>query len=96
MSKPKFAPEFAGKRFLSIWPALLWRGVVYGIFVGFALGTLAGVAVESAGRPDQVRFLEAMLGTMVFAPIALGIRAIVLKKRYPSTNTRLVPQDLAA
>src|SRR5215218_8435061 len=96
MSKSKFAREFAGKRFLSIWGSLLWRGVVYGIFVGFALGTLAGVAVESAGRPDQVNLLEAMLGIMFLAPTALGIRAIVLKKRYPSSNTRLVPQDLAA
>ena len=96
MSKSKFAPEFAGKRFQSIWGALLWRGVVYGIPVGLFVGTFVGIAVEAIGRPHLAGLVGAMLATVICVPVSLTIRNVVLKKRYPSTNTRLVPQDLAA
>ena len=96
MAQSKNYPSFTGRRFFAIWPALLWRGVVYGIPVGFALGTIAGVAVESAGRPDQISSLEVLLGTIVFVPMALGITYIVSKKRYEPVAANPVPYDVAA
>jgi len=96
MSQSKFAPESAGKRFLSIWGELLWRGVVYGIPVGLLVGTFVGIAVEAIGRPHLVGPVGAMLGTVICVPVSLTIRNVVLKKLYPSSNNRLLPQDLAA
>ena len=96
MPKSKFAREFAGKRFLSIWGALLWRGVVYGIPLGLLIGTFVGIAVEAIGQPHLAGLVGAMLAPVICVPVSLTIRNVVLKKRYPSSNTRLVPQDLAA
>jgi hypothetical protein len=96
MAQSKVNPSFTGKRIRAIWPALLWRGVVYGVPVGFALGTIAGVAVESAGRPDQITSLEVLLVTIVFVPIALGITSTVSKKRVESFANDPVLHDIAA
>ena len=95
MAQSKIYPKFTEKGFFAISPALR-RGVVYGIPTGFALGTIAGVAVESAGRPDQTSSLQALLGAIVFIPIALGITSIVSKKRYTTFTAAPVPHNIAA
>lgn len=93
MAKSKCAPDFTGKRFLSIWWALLWRGLVYGIPVGFVLGAVVGAVVAALGRPDLVDLVASMIGTIVYIPISLIITTIALKKRYGSFSIRLVPHE---
>lgn len=91
----KFAADFPGNRVLSIWWALLWRGVVYGIPAGFVLGALVGAVVAALGRPDLVDLVGAMLGTIIYVPISLIITSMVLKKRYGEFSIRLLPHDSA-
>ena len=96
MSKSKFAPEFAGKRFLSIWRELLWRGVVYGIPAGFVLGAIIGIVIATLERPDLLEVVGAMLGTIVYVPISLIVTTVVLKKRYRSFSISLSPHESAS
>ena len=96
MEKSNVADEFTGKHVMSIWWALLWRGVVYGIPIGFILGAIVGVVVAALGRPDLVDFVGAMLGTIIYVPVSFLITMIVLKKRYGSFSIRLMPHDSAA
>jgi uncharacterized membrane protein YjjP (DUF1212 family) len=96
MEKSNFADEFTGKHVMSIWWALLWRGVVYGIPIGFILGAIVGVVVAALGRPDLVDFVGAMLGTIIYVPVSFLITMIVLKKRYGSFSIRLMSHDSAA
>ena len=84
MIKSKFAPDFTRKRILAIWWALLWRGVVYGMPVGFVLGAITGVVVAALGRPDLVDLVAAIIGTIIYVPVSLIITTVVLKKRYGS------------
>ena len=91
----KFAADFTGKRFLSIWRALLWRGVVYGIPVGFVLGAIVGVVIAALEQPGLIHLVGAMLGTIIYVPISLIITSIVLKKRYGSFSIKLLPHDSA-
>ena len=95
MAKSKIASDFAGTRILSIWWALLWRGVVYGIPVGFILGAITGVVVAALGRPDLVDLVAAIIGTIIYVPVSLIITTIVLKKRYGSFFITLVSNESA-
>ena len=92
----KYDRDFTGKQVLSIWWALLWRGVVYGIPVGFVLGALVGVVVAALGRPDLIELVGAMLGTIIYVPVSFIITTIVLKKRYGSFSIRLLPRESAS
>lgn len=92
----KYGRDFTGKHVLSIWWALLWRGVVYGIPVGFVLGALVGVVVAALERPDLVDLVGAMLGTVIYVPVSFIITTIVLKKRYGSFSIRLLPHESAS
>lgn len=96
MTKSKVANGVAAKRFQSIWRSLLWRGVVYGIPVGFVVGATVGVLVAVLERPDLVKLVGAMVGTVIYVPIALIITSMVVKKGYGSLNKRRVPHARAA
>jgi len=73
MKNSKVVPDYTVKRFLSIWLSLLWRGVVYGIPVGFVVGATVGVIVAALERPELITWLTAMLGMVIYVPIALAI-----------------------
>ena len=96
MTKSKVATGFAAKRFQSIWRSLLWRGVVYSIPVGFVVGATVGVLVAVLERPDLVKLVGAMVGTVIYVPIALIITSMVVKKGYGSLNKRRMPDARAA
>ena len=96
MTKSKVATGFAAKRFQSIWRSLFWRGVVYGIPVGFVVGATVGVLVEVLERPDLVELVGAMVGTVIYVPIALIITSMAVKKGYGSLNKRQVSHARAA
>ena len=92
----KYGRALNGKHVLSIWWALLWRGVVYGIPAGFVLGALVGVVVAALERPDLIDLVGAMLGTIIYVPVSLIITTIVLKKRYGSFSIRLLRNGSAS
>jgi len=93
MTRSTFAPDFTSKHVLSIWWALLWRGVVYGIPAGFVLGAIIGIVIAALERPDLIDVVGAMLGTIVYVPISLMVTTVVLKKRYRSFSINLLPHE---
>jgi len=96
MTKSKFAPDSTSKHVLSIWWALLWRGVAYGIPAGFVLGAIIGIVIATLERPDLLNVVGAMLGTIIYVPISLMVTTVVLKKRYRSFSISLSPHESAS
>jgi len=70
--------------------------VVYGIPVGFVVGAMVGVIVAALERPELITWLTAMLGMVIYVPIALAISKLTVKRRFESFNKRLVLHARAA
>ena len=67
---------------LSIWWALTWRTVVFGMLIGMALGAIGGFVMGVLGHADSAGAVGGLMGYLGLFPASIFALKTALAKNY--------------
>jgi hypothetical protein len=83
--------ELTFQRAISIWWALMWRGILMGIGSGFVIGFIEGMILGAMGVSLVIiPRITAISGAIVGIPVGIFVVQLALRKRYREFSIRLV------